>query len=177
MVCYFVQKFCRNSIWLARRVSRGAARPVTLEHKPLVERAPSNMVEPRTCSWTIARPRSRGAIGPRRRAISGAGARARREFPKFFSKFFEARRVDESRAPSTCDVAQEAQSHHDGYIAESLEKKGLKLHSLLKLSALARRSKVYSSSSDYRYHEIRLIGFYLIFKKKDHFLQSSSSKC
>ena len=34
MLCYFVQKFCRNSIWLARRVSRGAACQATLEHKP-----------------------------------------------------------------------------------------------------------------------------------------------
>ena len=28
-----------------------------------------------------------------------------------------------------------------------------------------------------RFHERKLIGFYLIFKKKDHFLETSSSKC
>ena len=72
-------------------------------------------------------------------------ARADANFQNFFQNFLSARRADKSRAPSTCDVAQEAQSHHDGYIAESLEKKGLKLHSLLKLSAFALRSKVYSS--------------------------------
>ncbi len=192
MLCYFVQRFCRNRMWLASRVSpieaprvqqagsggRSSILPggsALLSHESFAgDRGVSRRSKR---SRSAAREHASSANGQERRASSLSRTRARHDFRKFFRNFFGRDKPASRAALRLTIVARKAPSHHDPYIAETLEKKGLEMYKTNIVSKCIVRFEVYESKSVCRFHERKHIEFYLIFKKKDHFLETSSSKC
>jgi hypothetical protein len=110
MLCYFVQRFWRNLMWLASRVSQGAESRATRRSAAL-DRA----VEP---LWSSTNHGALGRDRAERRAVCSTAERAGRGFRKFFRFFF---RRDE---PATLAVSCEATSQkiHDRIMMPTLQR-------------------------------------------------------